>query len=365
MNFKKWNLWVSSIAICCISISCVDTTSTIKGEYASGVFVMNEGPYQSGSGTVSFFNRTDTTMTHHIFETANGGAKLGNIVQSMAVSGKQAFVVVNNANKIIVVNSSDFVKTGSIDSTVLPRYFLPIEGTDKAYFSEYGKDTLKGGNAGAIRVYDMVNKKVVKRILLNTKGANQMLITGAKVYVGNDGGNIVGSAVDSVLSVVTANGDSLLKTIPLGAGAYNVKGMAFDVNNDLWILCTGSWDRPGSTGKLIKLHGEVIEHTFDVPIGATHLVTDATKYNLYFVADNKIYTKDILNFGATPPTIWMNNPAFKTLYGLGYDTKSGFLFAADAGTFSGAGQMHVLQPSDKTIKYSKTAGVIPNGFYFN
>jgi hypothetical protein len=274
---------------------------------------------------------------------------------------------VNNANKVVIVNSSDFVKTGSIDSLVLPRYFLPIGTTNKAYISEYGKDTATGGNMGSIRVYDVVNKTVVKRILLKTKGANQMLLTGAKVYVGNDGGNVVGSAVDSVVSVVSANGDSLVKTIPLGAGAYNVKGMTLDVNNDLWVLCTGDWNKP-STGKLIKLHGEVVERTFDVPIGATDLVTDASKYNLYFIADNKIYTKDILNFGATPPTVWMTNATtFKYLSGMGYDPKSGFLFVADLGKAADAvpPQVHVINPSDKVLKYSKIVGNVPSGFYFN
>jgi hypothetical protein len=366
MNFKKLSLWACGFVLCCISMSCVDTAATAKGAYASGVFVTNEGAFPSGSGSVSFFNRTDTTMTNNIYELANGGANLGSVVQSMAIVGTNAFVVVNNANKVIIVNSSDFVKTGSIDSTVLPRYFLPIATTDKAYISEYGKDTATGGNAGAIRVYDMVNKKIVKRILLKTKGANQMLLTGAKVYVGNDGGNVFGSAVDSVVSVVTANGDSLLKTIPLGAGAYNVKGMTFDINNDLWILCTGDWNKPTSTGKLIKLHGEVVERTFDVPKGASDLVIDASKYNLYFLADGKIYTKDILNFGATPPSVWLDNPTkFKGLYGMGFDPKSGFLFVADAGNFTGAGQIHVINPSDKSFKYSKTVGIAPNGFYFN
>jgi hypothetical protein len=364
MNFKKFSLWACGLVLCCISMSCVDTTSTTKSVYASGVFVTNEGLFPSGSGSVSFFNRNDTTVTNNIFESANGGANLGSVVQSMAIQGNSAYIVVNNANKILIVNSGDFTKTGVMDNTVLPRYFLPLT-TTKAYISEYGKDTATGKNAGAIRVYDVVNNQITKRILLNTKGANQMLLTGAKVYVGNDGGNIVGSAVDSVISVVTANGDSLLKTIPLGAGAYNVKGMALDINNDLWILCTGSWDRPASTGKLIKLHGEVVERTFDIPIGATELVTDASKYNLYFIADNKIYTKDILNFGATPPTVWMNNPAFKTLYGMGFDPKSGFFFVADAGNFTSAGQIHVINPSDKSLKYSKAVGIVPNGFYFN
>ncbi len=367
MNFKKLSLWACGIVLCCISTSCIDTAATAKGAYASGVFVICEGGLNT-PGSVSFFNRTDTTVANNIFETANGGAKLGSVVQSMTAQGSSAYVVANNANKITVVNASDFMKTGSIDSTVLPRYFLPIEGVGKAYISEYGKDTVAGGNAGAIRVYDMVNKKVVKRILLKTKGANQMLLTGAKVYVGNDGGNTWGSAIDSVVSVVTANGDSLLKTINLGKSAYNVKGMTLDINNDLWVLCTGWTDTSGRIvipGKLIKIHGEVVERTFEVPNGATELVTDASKYNLYFLANNKIYTKDILNFGATPPTVWMSNPAFTTLYGMGFDPKSGFLFVADAANYAPKGQIHVINPSDKTLKYSKTVGHLPNGFYFN
>jgi hypothetical protein len=366
MNLKKGSLWACSIVLCCFSMSCTDDTVATKGAYSTGVFVVCEGGFQKSNGTISFFNRTDTTVTNNLFENANGAAKLGDVVQSMAIDGSNAYVVVNNSNKVMVVNASDFVKTGSIDGCVFPRSFLPIS-TIKAYISEYGKDTGSTNSAGAIRVYDFGTKTIAKRILLNTRGADRMLLTGNKVYVANDGGNAWNAPVapvDSVISVVTTLGDSVVKKIYLGAGAYNVKGMELDVNNDLWVLCTGDWGQAVPTGKLIKLHGEAVERSFDIPVGASSLVVDIDKYNLYFVANNKIYTKDILNFGATPPKVWMESPNFKSLYGLGFDPKSGFLYVADAPTFTAGGQFHVINPSDKAFKYSKTVGIGPNGFYF-
>ena len=52
--------------------SCKDEEPEPQGVYQSGIFITNEGPYLTGSGTVSFFDRSTRVATQNIFEVANG-----------------------------------------------------------------------------------------------------------------------------------------------------------------------------------------------------------------------------------------------------------------------------------------------------
>lgn len=68
-----------------------------NGKYESGVMVINEGPFGSGTGTLDFYNRVTNTYETNIFEKVNN-RPLGNIVQSYSKNANMGFVVVNNAN---------------------------------------------------------------------------------------------------------------------------------------------------------------------------------------------------------------------------------------------------------------------------
>ncbi len=97
-----------------------------SGNWSNSVFIVNEGPFQTGSGSISAFNRESLEVTNNLFETANG-RPLGNIVQSMSVYKDRGFIVVNNANKIEVVNLKDFKSDTTIENLALPRYFIGIQ----------------------------------------------------------------------------------------------------------------------------------------------------------------------------------------------------------------------------------------------
>src|ERR1043165_7729268 len=75
------------------------TVTPATADYSNGVFVTNEGQFGSGSGTISFYNRSSKTVTADIFQKANS-FPLGNVVQSMNVFNDKGYIVVNNAQKI-------------------------------------------------------------------------------------------------------------------------------------------------------------------------------------------------------------------------------------------------------------------------
>src|SRR5687768_14928056 len=61
-----------------------------KGPFEHGVFITNEGSF-SGSGSLSYYNRTTKNLRKDLFETVNS-RPLGSIVQSMAVHNDKAYI---------------------------------------------------------------------------------------------------------------------------------------------------------------------------------------------------------------------------------------------------------------------------------
>lgn len=124
--------------------SCVDDDNKPAGEFEKGIFVVNEGNYTSADGTVSHIS-PDGTVTQDLFGAVNNGLALGSVVQSMTVDGDLAYVVVNNDNKMEVVNSNTFVAEYTLTDVSLPRYFITFNGkgylTEWVSFSDPGRGT--------------------------------------------------------------------------------------------------------------------------------------------------------------------------------------------------------------------------------
>jgi YVTN family beta-propeller protein len=113
---------LSLLAFVLLMQSCKDEpVPTPPNAYGTGVFVINEGLFQNGTGTVTFINRSTSGVQQDVFQQANG-RPLGNIAQSMASFGTQGLIVVNNANKVEVVDLKDFKSVGSIEGLGLPSH---------------------------------------------------------------------------------------------------------------------------------------------------------------------------------------------------------------------------------------------------
>ena len=97
---KKLNLLLLVLALLGTLFfnSCTKDDKKENFPYDNGVFITNEGPFQSGSGTITFYDKATGLTQEKIFETVNA-MPLGNIVQSMNIFNNKAYIVVNNANK--------------------------------------------------------------------------------------------------------------------------------------------------------------------------------------------------------------------------------------------------------------------------
>jgi YVTN family beta-propeller protein len=346
-----------SVAIAVTFSSCQkddddDNQTPSVGKYQKGVFVVNEGPFQNGTGTISFINRDSLTIENNIFDSINN-RPLGNIVQSMNVHNSKAYIVVNNADKIEVVNADDFKETGVINGLKLPRYFLPIDN-NKAYVSQWG------GNAteGSVKVINLNNNTISKTINTST-GAEAMLLHNGKVYVSNIGG----FDGDSTITVINASTDAIEATINVGA---NPTSMVLGSNGNIYVLCSGKYKIDFSSleskGSLYEINSSnTVVNNFEFASmfsQPSDLTINAAANKMYYSYDGKIYSQDI-----DASSLQFNVFATRNAYGLGIDKVTDYIYVADAGNFASNGKV-LRYNANGSIIDSFTAGIAPNGFFF-
>jgi hypothetical protein len=322
--------------------------------YENGVFVVNEGNYGSGNGTISFYSRQTKEVSQDIFGTENDGAALGDVVQSMSIYNGKAYIVVNNSSKVEVVESGHFESKGTIEGLTSPRYFVALNSS-KAYVSDWGST---GGN---VSVVDLSSNTVSATIDVKGTGPENMLITDNKLFVINSGG--WGS--DSTISVIDTDADTLLSVITVGD---NPRGMQLDVNGKLWVLCGGimDWNNPANDtkGKLVQLDPENynIEQTFEFSTTDYHpsdLIINDEKNKFYYIYNSGVYEFDITN-----PAFSSSALISGSFYAIGYDAETDYIYAADPIDYVQSGTVYRYVAANGQLVDSFSAGIIPGDFCF-
>ena len=136
--------------------------------------ILNEGNFQWGNASLSFYKYSDESITSDVFSDAND-RPLGDVGQSLCIYDNKLFIVVNNSGKVEVVNPDDCKSIATISGLTSPRYFLGINSS-KAYVSDMG--------AGSVSVVDLNNYSKTTSIKCNGS-TEEMILHNDKVYVSN------------------------------------------------------------------------------------------------------------------------------------------------------------------------------------
>ncbi len=324
-----------------------DEPSAGEGHYSSGVFVVNEGPF-GGSGSISWHNPETGETVQDVFAKANGGAVLGEFVQSLTLYDGKGYIVVNGANKVYVVDALTFRFIDTIGGLALPRYLLPLNN-DLALISQWGAD----GLTGSVAKVDLRTLNIVQNIPTG-KGPDKMIRQAdGLVVVPNSGGFGVDSTVSFLNLGSTAELDRL--TVPgKNPGALAVPKFA---NGPLgpytFVLCKGSFIDPSPAG-WVGAVASAAGIGYSIPAYGDDLAVSPDGQALYFAAGGKIYT-----LGAGGLSALFDQPA----YGLACAPGSGNLYCADARDFNSAGEVVIYQPNGTRVG-SFPAGIAPGEIVF-
>ncbi|MFT5748017.1 MAG: DNA-binding beta-propeller fold protein YncE [Saprospiraceae bacterium] len=325
--------------------------------FETGVFVINEGNFQNGAGTVSFIGENDTESTNFVYEGANCDDILGSVVQSISEIDDEFYVVVNNSHKVVVVNNK-MNKIGQVDELRFPRYLLKVDD-NTAYITQWTNEV-----KGSVAVVNLTNLEIEQRIPAGT-GPEGLIAYQGKIYVAN-GGGLEEEFGDSTVSIINPMTHEVEKTLQVG---NNPNGFQIDKNGDLWVSCFGFQnsvipnDLLNKNGSMARIKEETVQEIIEFDnLGINRLQINTNRDQLYFLYGGNpfapIYTFDV------DTKLLSTNPFINVLaYGLGVHPATGHIFVADAKSFVETGE--VLEYDENgVLLQSFFTSIGPNGFLF-
>jgi hypothetical protein len=332
-----------------IAITGCDDTTNEPALFTNGVFVINEGAFGNSNCEVTFI-QNDNSVNNNLYAANNNSAILGDVLQSMAIANGNAYLVVNNSNKVEVTKINNLQNKGTITGFSMPRYMVTYNG--KGYISEW---TSFGSN-GKIKVIDISNNTITDSVTVGMLPENLMVV-GSSILVANSG--------DTTLHLVNT---SNLTTTNIGDVDYP-KYITKTNDGNIWVLYTGkpAWSGTQTDGGLLVLNSTATAIVKNINIGSTatynpsQLTSDGT--NVYYEYQGDIYKIDQAATVA-PATPFITAPA-TSLYGLSYYSSSNVLYVADAGNFSSSGTVKKYNALTGVLLDTYNVGVAPNGFVYN
>jgi hypothetical protein len=335
-------------------VSCNKTDdNNPAGNWSNSVFIVNEGPFQNGTGTIMAYDRTSGQVSADLFEAVNG-RPLGNIVQSMAVYRDKAWIVVNNSSKICVVDLETFHLIYIIEDAQFPRYVV-FKG-DTAFISSWDSGIVM---IDAEHFYNLGEFAV-------GHGPDEMVIAGDFIFTVCTGGWEVWNKV----TFANINDQNQIWDITVADRPCSILK---DKYNKLWVLCSGKGyngfpdpdtDTPGALFCIDPVTKQIISQ-LQFPTSDFHpdqLIINENGTDLYYALPDGVYTLSVDNPElASTPFI----PSSKMFYGLGFDPVSDMVYASDPLDYTQNGYVYRFNSSHGSPVDTIMAGVAPNGFWFN
>ena len=339
-----------------------------SGKYESGAFVLNEGT--GGNSSVSFISNDLNTFENDAFGAVNPAAILGNTPQSICFNGDLAYIVVNGANKIQIVNRNTMLKVGEITAGLSnPRYMVIANG--QGYVTNWGTVTFSTPQVPEVTPDDFVavinlTTNTVSSTIPVVEGPERIVANGNNLYVAQKGGYYFGN------SITVINSTTLAKTT-ISTGDLPTSMLIS--NGSLWVLCKGNpnYAPIETAGKLqkISLTTNAIIETFNFSSATIHPENlELFNNKFYYTIDSGIYRMNLTPAAsiALPTTPIFSTP-IQNVYG--FAVKSDRIYVSGYNSFIDPGKIEVFSagelndPPTGTLLKSFTVGIGPNGFYFN
>lgn len=308
--------------------------------FDADVVVLNEGNFGQGNATIDLYNSAKRTIQNDVFRSNNSGRPIGDVIQSMAISNDTGFVVVNNSQKIELVDLKDLTSIGTINGFNSPRYILPLG--KKGYVSDL--------YANSIQVINL-KSRIITSTIPTIGWTEEMKRIEDTVYVTD--------MTNNELIRIDVTADTVIGRTTL---IRQPNSLVVDKNNSIWVLCSGGFDEVLPRLYQLSTSGDVIQH-FEfqsVSMSPTNLIIDTKGEELYFLNEG-VFRHSISGSNLeVDPVI---SSGGRLLYGLAFHPKMNELYVSDAIDYQQNGIVYRYLSSGILINQFK-AGIIPGSFQF-
>ncbi|MCK9422042.1 MAG: YncE family protein [Bacteroidales bacterium] len=325
-------------------------TSLLPTTYQHGIFVINEGNFNWGNASVTFIDYSANKTVQKIYQKANA-RNLGDVAESMKIFGALGYIVVNNSNRIEIVDFKSFKSLKTITGLHSPRHIEFVD-SNKAYVT-----SLQRG----ISILDLHSNEITGTIAVHGWTENLVRFNHYMFVAAIGEFNKTSSRRKAQILVIDTRTDQIIDSIPTGKEPI---GLAIDNKEKIWALCSGGYDY-FEIPSIIKINPELrkVEEVFKFP--TTQRVPSRLSINtlgdtLYFL-NGGIFQMPIHSKGV--PAFPLVNPNGRLFYGLTIHPVTGNIFVSDALDYVQNGVVYQYSPSGTLIS-QYTVGRIPGSFCF-
>lgn len=333
--------------------------SCMKWEYGTveefsasgeGLFICNEGNFQYGNASLSYYNPATKSVENEVFYRANA-MKLGDVAQSMTLHNDLGWVVVNNSHVIFAIDPDTFKEVGRITGFTSPRY-MHFVSDEKAYVTQIWDNRIYVVNP---RLYEITGYIECPRMSMEQGSTEQMVQLGDYVYVN------CWSYQNRILKIDTLS-DEVVGELIVG---IQPTSLVLDRYNKLWCVTDGGYlDSPYGyeAPSLYRIDPESlqIEQRFRFELGdaPSEIQLNGTRDMLYWINDDIWQMSVTAEEVPTKPIIASRGTIY---YGLTVDPTRGDIYVADAIDYQQQGKIYRYSPQGELLD-EFYVGIIPGAF---
>lgn len=318
-----------------------------KGE---GLFITNEGNFQYGNASLSYYDPTTKIVENEVFYRANA-MKLGDVAQSMTIHNNTGWIVVNNSHVVFAIDTQTFKEIGRITNLTSPRY-IHFVSDEKAYVTQLWDNRIFIINP---KRYEIVGHIVCPNMTMESGSTEQMVQYGKYVFVN------CWSYQNRILKIDTET-DKVVDELTVG---IQPTSLVLDCNNKLWTLTDGGYD--GSpygyeVPSLYRIDAETftIEKQFKFSANDTpsELQTNTSKDKIYWL-NNDVWAMRVTDENLPAKSFLENKGTI--YYGLTICPHTGDVYVADAIDYNQQGKIYRYSKEGQLID-EFYVGITPGAF---
>lgn len=338
-----------------LTLSCMQWDYALEEDFdisasERGLFICNEGNFQYGNATLSYYDPATRKVENEVFYRANA-MKLGDVAQSMTMHEGIGWVVVNNSRVVFAIDPTTFKEVGRIVGFTSPRY-IHFVAPDKAYITQIWDNRIAIVDP---RRYEITGYIEIAGMSAEQGSTEQMVQQGKYLYVN------CWSYQNRLLKIDTES-DEIVAELEVG---IQPTSLALDHNGKLWTVTDGGYD--GSPygyepPALYRIDPETftIERTFSFGLGdaPSEVQINGRGDTLYWINDD-IWSMSVdEDYIPVRPFLDSRGTIY---YGLTVDPITDEVYIADAVDYSQQGKIYRYSASGELID-EFYVGIIPGAF---
>lgn len=315
-----------------------------------GLFIVNEGNFQYGNATLSYYDPASMTVDNEIFIRANG-FKLGDVANSMTVYDEKGWICVNNSQVIFAIDLSTFREVGRIENLTSPR-FIHFVSPDKAYVTQLYDNRIFIVNP---RSYAVTGHIDIPDMTPQQGSTEQMVQFGKYVFVN------CWSYQNRIFKIDTSL-DRVVASIEVG---LQPRSILIDRNGKLWALTDGGYEGSpfgyeAPTLTRIDAESMAVERVFRFRKGdqLAALTANGNRDTIYWI-NNDVWRMDV----SSPrlPVRPFLHPQGTRYYDLTVNPVNSEVYVADAIDYQQQGIIYRYSPDAELIDQFYV-GITPGAF---